>query len=102
MNPETTKVIQDMRKNAIFSDGEISGKFKTLAATLWSINAKCEPCLKFYVLKAKELGATESEMSEILDVACTMGGCVGEMWSLKALEAYKSDEAPAQVCCGRE
>jgi len=41
----------------------------------------------------------------MLAIASTMGGCVGEMWALKAYKAYKefvSDQALAQsepTCC---
>ena len=41
-------------------------------------------------------GVSEAEVGEILAVASTMGGCVGEMWALKAWKAYK-DFASGQV-----
>lgn len=68
-----------MRQEVIFSDGVLSAKIKALVAALWGISVRCEPCLKLYILKAKELGATEAEVGEVLAVASTMGGCVGEM-----------------------
>lgn len=92
--------LQRMRHEAIFTDGAISAKMKALAAALWSISARCEPCLKFYILKAKELGATESEIGEILAVAAVMGGCVGEMWALKAFHASSTqNDTPHVSCC---
>ena len=33
--------------------------------------------------------AIGNELGEFLAVASTMGGCVGEMWALKAFKAYK-------------
>lgn len=95
----TSQKVSAMRQEAIFTDGEISAKVKTLAATLWGISSRCEPCLKYYVLKAKELGATESEVTEILSIASAMGGCVGEMWALKAYQAFKDDNATNDTCC---
>lgn len=44
-------------------------------------------------------------MGEMLAVASTMGGCVGEMWALRAFKAYKefvSAQAAPEVepsCC---
>lgn len=98
----TSHKIQQMRQDVIFKDGHVSAKLKALAATLWSINARCEPCLKYYVLKAKELGATEEELGELLAVASTMGGCVGEMWALKAYAVFKNIDVSASdtSCCG--
>jgi AhpD family alkylhydroperoxidase len=96
----TTGHLQRMRQEAIFSDGAIPAKVKALAAALWSISARCEPCLKFYILKAKELGATEWEIGEILAVAAVMGGCVGEMWALKAFQASATqNDEPHSSCC---
>ncbi|MBV5292942.1 MAG: carboxymuconolactone decarboxylase family protein [Curvibacter lanceolatus] len=85
----TTRHINQMRQEAIFKDGELPARVKALSAMLWAISARCEPCFKFYVQQAVKLGATEREMGEMLAVASTMGGCVGEMWALKAFKAYK-------------
>ncbi|PIQ43195.1 MAG: hypothetical protein COV52_01640 [Gammaproteobacteria bacterium CG11_big_fil_rev_8_21_14_0_20_46_22] len=95
----TVQKIQQMRQDVIFKDGVIPAKFKTLAAMLCGINARCEPCLKFYVLKAKEQGVTEQELGEFLAVASTMGGCVGEMWALKAYKAFKEESASTDASC---
>lgn len=95
----TTGAIQSMRQKSIYSDGALSAKFKTLAALLWSISARCEPCVKYYALKSREVGASEEELGEICAVASTMGGCVGETWALKAFAAYRNvEEAEACAC----
>ncbi|HLF39700.1 MAG TPA: carboxymuconolactone decarboxylase family protein [Burkholderiales bacterium] len=91
--------IQKMRQEAIFTDGVFPAKVKALAAALWGISARCEPCLKFYILKARELGATEQEVGEFLAVASAMGGCVGEMWALKAYQALQNGGTPQEACC---
>ena len=91
--------IQKMRQEAVFTDGVFPAKVKALAAALWGISARCEPCLKFYILKAKELGATEQEVGEFLAIASAMGGCVGEMWALKAYQAIQDGGKPQDACC---
>jgi AhpD family alkylhydroperoxidase len=89
-----------MRKEAIFAEGTVPARFKTLAAMLWAIAARCEPCAEFYVGEAVRLGATEAEIGEVLALASAMGGCVGEMWALKAYKAYKGmAKTEAQGCC---
>lgn len=102
----TTAHIQKMRQEAIFSDGAVLAKHKALAATLWSISARCEPCIRYYVQQAVKLEISEQELGEFLAVASTMGGCVGEMWALKAYKAFRdfksgaSHEAPEpESCC---
>lgn len=81
--------IQKMRQEAIFKEGAVPAKYKVLASVLWAINAKCEPCIRFYIQQGVKSGASEAELGEFLAVASTMGGCVGEMWALKAYKAYK-------------
>jgi AhpD family alkylhydroperoxidase len=97
-------LIEQMRKKAIFSDGAVPQKFKILTAMIWAISARCEPCFKYYVQRAVKAGASEAELGEFLAIASTMGGCVGEMWALKAYKAFKdqsgedvSDQPPS--CC---
>ncbi|QBR70169.1 carboxymuconolactone decarboxylase family protein [Beijerinckiaceae bacterium] len=105
LTKSTTRHIHAMRQEAIFTDGVLPARFKALAAMLWAISARCEPCAKFYVQQAVKLGATEAELGEILAVASAMGGCVGEMWALKAYQEYKNCTAPglnldaAPGCC---
>lgn len=99
INGGTTQKIQQMRQDVIFKDGHFPAKLKALIAALWGVSARCEPCLKYYVLKAKELGITEEELGEILAIASTMGGCVGEMWALKAYKAFKENNQSPESCC---
>jgi AhpD family alkylhydroperoxidase len=100
----TVRHINQMRQEAIFADGAVPARYKALAATLWAVSARCEPCFKFYVQQARGLGATEAELGEFLAVASTMGGCVGEMWALKAFKAYKdlANAEPAAATATKE
>jgi AhpD family alkylhydroperoxidase len=89
LTKDTVRHINQMRQDAIIADGAVPARFKALAAMLWAVSARCEPCFKFYVEQAVRLGANQAELGEFLAVASTMGGCVGEMWALKAFQAYK-------------
>lgn len=98
----TTQAIHGMRQKAIFTGGLLPAKHKALAAVLWAVSARCEPCIKFYVQEARRLGATREENTEMLAVASAMGGCVGEMWALKAFHAYVNGshaDGAAPSCC---
>ena len=95
----TSQKIQQMRQDVIFKDGVIPAKTKALVAMVCGINARCEPCLRYYAMQAKTLGATEAELGEILAVVSTMGGCVGEMWALKAYKAFLEEAETLDTCC---
>ncbi len=95
----TAAAIQKMRQEAIFTDGRVPAKYKALAAALWAVGARCEPCIRFYVQQAASRGATEEELGEFLAVGSTMGGCVGEMWALKAYAAFRGGQESEPGCC---
>lgn len=105
LTSHTTRHINQMRQDTIFRDGVLPARFKALTAVLWSISSRCEPCIKYYVQRAAKLAVQEKELGEMLAVASTMGGCVGEMWALKAFKAYKvsaGDQRPPETelaCC---
>lgn len=97
-------LIEQMRQKAIFSEGAVPKKFKILTAMIWAISARCEPCFKYYVQQAIKVGTTEVELGEFLAIASTMGGCVGEMWALKAYKVFKDKGDPSGIenpdhCC---
>jgi AhpD family alkylhydroperoxidase len=94
----TTAALQTLRESTIYRDGVFPARTKALAALLWSIAARCEPCVKYYAAKARELGATEAEAGEFLALASTMGGCVGETWAVKAYAAFKQPPG-GEACC---
>lgn len=95
---KTTTLLHEMREEVIFKDGTFEAKYKALIASLWGVSMRCEPCLTYYMLRAKELGITEEEVGEILAIGSTMGGCVGETWALKAYKAFKEESASSAEC----
>lgn len=96
-NARIARHLKVMRQEAIFSDGVLPARIKALAAALWSVSARCEPCIEAYMGKAQELGATAEETAEMLAIASAMGGCVGETWANKALRAV--EDGPVGGCC---
>lgn len=94
--------IEQMRQATLYTDGALNARTKTLAALLWSVSARCEPCVAHYARKAVELGASKEELAEMLVIASTMGGCVGETWALKAFtvaRVAKDSSGDEQACC---
>jgi alkylhydroperoxidase/carboxymuconolactone decarboxylase family protein YurZ len=95
----TTRELHKMREDVIFKDSVFLAKHKALIAALWGVSARCEPCLTYYILRAKELGATEAEVGEVLAIGSAMGGCVGETWALKAYKAFMEGDTPIDCAC---
>ena len=84
----STAAMHALRKKTLYADGDVPAKYKILAAALWSVSARCEPCIRYYVNEAVKRDVTEKELAEFLAVATGMGGCVGETWAMKAFKAY--------------
>ena len=95
----STAQVHEMRRRHLYGDGALSAKTKVLMALLWSVNSRCEPCIRYYAQSANELGASEAELGEALAVATTMGACVAETWAVKAFAAATAGaEAPDCAC----
>jgi len=98
----TSAPMQTLREREIFSDAELPARLKALAAVLWSVSARCEPCIVAYASEARERGASAAELGEMLAVATAMGGCVGETWAHKAWNAFHGETEGAGEnahCC---
>lgn len=95
----STLQVQRLREKHLYADGVLSAKTKVLMGLLWSVSARCEPCVKYYAQKAREFGASEAELGETLAVATTMGACVAETWAIKAFAAATADDAADPGCC---
>ncbi|HCZ06401.1 MAG: hypothetical protein PWP37_1743 [Thermotogota bacterium] len=99
--PEVTGALVRMRQKA-YSDGAIPAKYKALMALCMAAVDKCEPCLNAYVEKARDLGVTDTEFTEALEVVVTFAGCVGEQWALKAWKIWKKENRENEGCCSVE
>lgn len=62
------------------ADGAISIKTKELIAIALSLLAKCEPCVKIHIDKARSLGVTQSEIDEAVWMAISFGGAPIKMF----------------------
>jgi len=90
-NVKTYKPFLELEEKA-FSDGALSKKTKELMALSISIVTKCEPCMEWHLDQALQVGATEEEVYETIDVAIEMGGGPAGAYArfvLNALEYFK-------------
>lgn len=105
LSPKVTGGLVRMREET-FKDSVVPAKYKVLAALTIVVVTKCEPCVKAYTKMAYQLGVTQEELQEFLNVAMTEGGCPGEQWALKAYQVYKELQKGIQieeeVCCKLE
>lgn len=60
---------------ATASPGALDQKTKQAIAIALSVLAKCEPCLKSHIQKARKTGFTQAEIDEAAWMAVGFGGC---------------------------
>lgn len=105
LSPKVTGGLVRMREET-FRDAVVPAKYKILTALAIVVVTKCEPCLKAYTKMAYQVGVTQEELLEFLNVAMTEGGCPAEQWALKAYEVFKElqqgKEIVEGVCCKLE
>lgn len=70
--------------------GALDAKTKELIALACGVTRLCEGCIEHHVKAAVELGVTEQEIRETLDVCVLMGGGPAVTFSGKALEFLRS------------
>jgi AhpD family alkylhydroperoxidase len=59
---------------AVNADGAIDLRTKELLAIALSVLAKCEPCVRIHIDKAREMGVSEEEINEAVWMAISFGG----------------------------
>ncbi|MGD0517432.1 MAG: carboxymuconolactone decarboxylase family protein [Thermoguttaceae bacterium] len=60
--------------DAACSPGTLDGKTKRAIAIALSVLAKCEPCVKSHVKKAREMGFSQAEIDEAAWMGIAFGG----------------------------
>jgi AhpD family alkylhydroperoxidase len=60
---------------ASVAPGALDERTKRVIAIALSVLAKCEPCIKSHIKKAREMGVTQEEIDEAAWMAVSFGGC---------------------------
>ena len=75
--PEAMKAFVAFDKAAL-APGAIPGKYKELMALAVTFTTQCPYCIELHAKKARELGATEQEIAEVVLIAAALraGGAI--------------------------
>ena len=71
---EVQQAFQEFMK-AASAPGKLDARTKKAIAIALSVLAKCEPCAKIHMRKAKDMGMTQEEIDEAAWLAISFGGC---------------------------
>src|SRR5512147_1815802 len=70
-------------KEAVFRDGALTAKEKTLMALALGCALKCDTCIEANAQAAIRMGATKAELNEAMLVAMYMAGPTSVVWTRK-------------------
>jgi AhpD family alkylhydroperoxidase len=80
--------------SAAVADGALSRHVKEFAALAIAISKECDGCIVAHLRNLVRLGATRTQVAELIGVAIAMNGGPGTVWGPRALAAY--DELSAE------
>jgi AhpD family alkylhydroperoxidase len=86
--PEAWTGFAELHRAAV-SDGVVPAHMKELVALAIAVAKECDGCIAYHAHAAARLGATESEVAEVLSVALLMGGGPASVWAPRAWDAYR-------------
>ena len=86
--PEAMQGFGQLAKAAM-AEGAVSEKHKELIALAIGITQHCSGCIGFHVKALKRLGASKTELEEMLAVCVYMGGGPALMYASEALAAWE-------------
>jgi AhpD family alkylhydroperoxidase len=76
---QTQESFQEFMKAAA-APGALDARTKRAVAIALSVLARCEPCLKTHIKKAREMGFSQEEIDEAGWLAVSFGGCAAMMF----------------------
>jgi ribonuclease HI len=61
---------------AVYRDGALSAKTKELLGLVASLVLRCDDCVTYHVIQAREAGVSEREFDEVMSIGLVVGGSI--------------------------
>jgi len=62
--------------SAVYRDGALDAKTKEMLGLVASLVLRCDDCISYHVLQAKECGVSYEEFDEIMSIGLVVGGSI--------------------------
>ena len=59
-----------------YEDGALDARTKEIAGLSASLVLRCDDCIAYHVIRCKEMGVTDEELFEVLNVGLIVGGSI--------------------------
>ncbi len=61
---------------AVYREGALDAKTKELLGLVASLVLRCDDCISYHVLRAKEVGTTDGEFDDVMAIGLVVGGSI--------------------------
>jgi ribonuclease HI len=61
---------------AVYRDGALPAKTKELLGLVASLVLRCDDCIMYHVIKAKENAVSDAEFDEVMSIGLVVGGSI--------------------------
>jgi ribonuclease HI len=61
---------------AVYRDGALPAKTKELLGLVASLVLRCDDCITYHVIKAKENAVSDAEFDEVMSIGLVVGGSI--------------------------
>lgn len=79
-----------------YADGALDTRSKELAGLAASLVLRCDDCIAYHVIRCRELGVTNAQIWEILNVGLVIGGSIVIPHLRRAVALLDEIDAAAQ------
>ena len=62
--------------SAVYRDGALDAKTKELLGLAASLVLRCDDCISYHVIRAKEAGTSDAEFDEVMAIGLVLGGSI--------------------------
>lgn len=79
-----------------YEDGALDARTKEIAGLSASLVLRCDDCISYHVIRCKELGVSNEELFEVLNVGLIVGGSIVIPHLRRAVELLDEIDAEAE------
>ena len=62
--------------SAVYRDGALDAKTKEMLGLVASLVLRCDDCITYHVIAAKERGVSDKEFDEVMSIGLVVGGSI--------------------------
>jgi len=78
--------------NAVYKDGALDAKTKELLGLVASLVLRCDDCITYHTIEAKEAKTTDEEFNEVMSIGLIAGGSITIPHIRRAVKLWKEME----------